>query len=118
MMIPCYMEYMKCAAWSSTDEIGEPLDSYQFSDDAEKRMRADLDLFCEEMTPELEEEYEESGGTPEQFAHDFWLNRNRHGAGFWDRGLGELGDKLTKMAKVHCSCDLYLNEETMEIEVA
>ena len=27
--------------------------------------------------------------------HDFWLTRNRHGAGFWDRGYGTLGARLT-----------------------
>lgn len=27
--------------------------------------------------------------TPTQAGHDFWLTRNGHGAGFWDRGLGE-----------------------------
>lgn len=117
MMIADYSSYLTCAAWSSTDDEGEPLDSYQFSDEAEKRMKEDLDKFCEEMDEEFEAEYEDAGGTPEQFAHDFWLTRNGHGAGFWDRGLGALGDKLTKMAKVHGSCDLYLNEETMEIEV-
>jgi hypothetical protein len=29
---------------------------------------------------------------PGQVGHDFWLTRNRHGAGFWDRGYGKLGD--------------------------
>lgn len=28
--------------------------------------------------------------------HDFALTRNGHGAGFWDRGLGRIGDMLTK----------------------
>jgi hypothetical protein len=31
----------------------------------------------------------------ESAGHDFWLTRNGHGAGFWDRNLGEAGDKLT-----------------------
>lgn len=31
--------------------------------------------------------------------HDFWLTRNGHGAGFWDRGLGDIGDKLTDVSK-------------------
>lgn len=31
--------------------------------------------------------------------HDFWLTRNGHGAGFWDRGYGELGDRLTRASK-------------------
>ena len=32
---------------------------------------------------------------PSQVGHDFALTRNGHGTGFWDRGLGEIGDKLT-----------------------
>ena len=41
---------------------------------------------------------------------DFWLTRARHGAGFWDRGLGAVGDKLTKAAHVYGSVDLYAHE--------
>lgn len=41
--------------------------------------------------------------------YDFWLTRNGHGAGFWDRGLGELGDFLTSMAKPFGDCSLYVN---------
>lgn len=33
------------------------------------------------------------------FGHDFYLTREGHGAGFWDRGLGDLGDYLTGIAK-------------------
>lgn len=36
---------------------------------------------------------------PGQVGHDFILTRNRHGAGFWDRGLGEKGDRLTETAQ-------------------
>lgn len=35
----------------------------------------------------------------EQLGHDLSLTRNRHGAGFWDRGHGELGDALTALAE-------------------
>jgi len=38
---------------------------------------------------------------PEQCGHDFALTRNGHGAGFWDRGLGERGERLSKAAKVY-----------------
>lgn len=34
-----------------------------------------------------------------QFGHDFYLTRERDGVGFWDRGLGELGDTLTDIAQ-------------------
>lgn len=31
--------------------------------------------------------------------HDFWLTRNGHGVGFWDRGLGNAGDYLTALSQ-------------------
>lgn len=32
---------------------------------------------------------------------DFWLTRNGHGAGFWDRGYGDVGERLTSAAHVY-----------------
>ena len=40
--------------------------------------------------------------------HDFALTRNRHGAGFWDRGLGEIGDMLTDECKPYGAHTLIL----------
>lgn len=42
---------------------------------------------------------------------DFWLTRNHHGDGFWDRGLGAAGDELTKQAHAYGSCDLYRGDD-------
>lgn len=38
-------------------------------------------------------------GEWDYFGHDYMLTRDHHGAGFRDRGLGELGDYLTKIAE-------------------
>lgn len=46
----------------------------------------------------------------EQIGHDFWLTRNHHGAGFFDRGLGEVGDKLTTIAQTFKTLDLWESE--------
>jgi hypothetical protein len=40
----------------------------------------------------------DAGSNAAAAGHDFALTRNHHGAGFWDRGLGELGDRLTTAA--------------------
>src|SRR5215204_5390197 len=32
--------------------------------------------------------------TTKRAGHDFWFTRNGHGTGFWDRGLGDVGDGL------------------------
>lgn len=118
-MIAMLSDYLQCAKWSSSDGDIESLGPYQFSDIAEKKMKKELNSFieyCESAIPETFLAYQKLQ-EPEQFAHDFWLTRNDHCAGFWDRGLGEIGDVLTKAAKTFGSCDLYLNEETQEIEV-
>lgn len=46
-----------------------------------------------------------------QCGHDFWLTRNGHGAGFWDRGLGERGRALTKACKSYGSVSLVVNDD-------
>lgn len=44
------------------------------------------------------------GRTDAQHGHDFWLTRNGHGCGFWDRGYRfGIGDALTAAAE-HAGC--------------
>lgn len=43
--------------------------------------------------------------------HDLWLTRNGHGAGFWDRGLGALGDRLTSLAKPYGESNLCIGDD-------
>jgi len=47
----------------------------------------------------------------EQLGHDFWLTRNGHGAGFFDRGY-DSGDEdiLMKASRDMGSVDLYIND--------
>jgi hypothetical protein len=59
---------------------------------------ADFLKQCDEVG--LLDAYVETGRTWDAFGHDVWLTRNRHGTGFWDRGMGELGDKLTALANL------------------
>jgi len=53
-------------------------------------------------------EYSES----EQAAHDFWLTRNGHGAGFWDGDWPEpAASRLTALSKQFGQCDPYLGDD-------
>lgn len=49
--------------------------------------------------------------TAEVMGRNFALTRNGHGAGFWDLGLGVLGDELTKAAKVYGEQNLYVGDD-------
>jgi hypothetical protein len=55
------------------------------------------------------------GESSERAGHDFWLTRNGHGAGFWDRYFGgteeELGRILTAAAETYGECYLYVGDD-------
>jgi len=48
---------------------------------------------------------------PSLAGHDFWLTRNHHGAGFWDRELGDVGDRLTEACRAYRELDLYVTDD-------
>jgi predicted 3-demethylubiquinone-9 3-methyltransferase (glyoxalase superfamily) len=60
-------------------------------EDAEAFRKANADL--------LDDAYAVEGYDEEQAGHDLALTRNFHGAGFWDSGLGKIGDDLTAAAE-------------------
>ena len=105
------LSYIETALWSSTDDDGVPLDqNYSAADlapEARAAMKADLADFMESADQYIEE----SGLSDEKVAHNFWLTRNRHGAGFWDLGLGPVGKRLTELAHAYGEVDLSLGED-------
>lgn len=55
--------------------------------------------FLDMIEPKLEDYPNSIELTAGSIGHDFCLTRNGQGAGFWDRGLGHLGEYLTEAAK-------------------
>ncbi len=109
-----HFAYVECALWSSADDDGDPLDSLGLilSDTAGAKILAD----CADFFNAHRDTYTAAGMSDDQAGHDFWLTRNRHGAGFWDRGLGDVGETLTAAAHACGECDLFVGD-TGEIEV-
>lgn len=103
--------YMVCALWSSTDDSSDPLDANYDLGDISPELAASMMSDCENFVATNNADLQESGQSSEQIGHDFWLTRNHHGAGFWDRGLGEVGEHLTKAAQVFPEVDLYVGDD-------
>lgn len=53
----------------------------------------------------------QGGYTSEQAGHDLWLTRNRHGAGFWDRGLHDIGEAPIPKAESMGELSLVLGDD-------
>lgn len=101
--------YITAALWSTTDDEGAPLDDNYDTDDLAPETHAAAVQVCESFVELAGGDLD--GMDPEQAGHDLWLTREGHGAGFWDRGLGERGDRLTKWAKTFGEADWYVGDD-------
>lgn len=100
--------YIEAALWStSTDDGMDFLDNGEFEVSREFREKAAKD--CQDFFNKIVDL--EHNLTDEQLGHDFWLTRNGHGTGFWDRGLGEVGKKLSNVARSFGPCELYVGDD-------
>lgn len=122
--------YIDAMLWAETDNSdesgGEPLDeNYDACDIAEESLQEiieDCKKFQEENAEDLLEVDCWFGGpdsygntyysSDECAGHDFWLTRNGHGTGFWDRNYDEeVRDRLTSSSKKFGECWVYVGDD-------
>ena len=103
-------QYLVTALWSSIDDKENPFDdNYSIDDFSEKALKQadkDCDLFIEKAG-DLLDDFDDT-----DIAHDFWLTRQGHGAGFWDGDYpDEIGDKLTEIANDFRELYIYVGDD-------
>jgi hypothetical protein len=115
--------YLDALAWLTVDDTGHVLGLTRLDVpvDIDRAAREDalafytenghlfvqvLNLFCD--------------SEPADFVYslgiDFVLTRCGHGNGYWDRGFGELGDRLTGLARPYGEAFLLLTDSTLTYE--
>lgn len=113
-------DYVECALWSSNDNAddsgGDPLDNNYSVSDIEDETIEDMILDCKEFqeanAADLALVAEVSHG-----GHDFWLTRNGHGAGFWDRKyrqppeIQDALDRLTEASRRFGEYNLWVDKD-------
>ncbi len=112
--------YLEAALWSSVDGNGEPMDNDHTIDDVAPETLAAMVAQCADFQESFGEYIADD---LVRAGHDFWLTRNRHGAGFWDgdwdtpyvgdsaKPYATVGDFLTDMAHAYGSYDLYVGDD-------
>lgn len=107
-------DYLATAAWVTCDS-GE---NQTFNSHSKRIAIVDCSTFIDKVITEFgKEEAERILTTPASAdlhysaPHDFFLTRNHHGAGFWDRkdlyGGEEINDRLTKICEDMGQVDVY-----------
>lgn len=104
--------YVSAAMWLLTDEDGSPLDYLGLHDIAPETIASaveDCRAFQETYAAQLA-----NAGDDFRNGADFWLTRNGHGAGFWDRGYETSVDEaLTEGAHAYGESDWYVGDDGM-----
>ena len=102
--------YIAVALWSSTNDSGTPFDETYTTGDLSGEL---LDQMIEDCAAFIakadlsDERFTQAG-------HDFWLTRNGHGSGFWDRPEvygEEKARELTALAESFGHVDLYVGDD-------
>lgn len=111
--------YIEAALWSTAHE-GCPIEATHSVKDIDPGDLKKIEQECEEFQityAPLLTAYCAQYRPLEHFTviecagHDFWLTRAHHGAGFWDRSLGELGDLLTAAAQSYREVEFYVGND-------
>lgn len=102
--------YIECALWSSTDgDTDTPLDRDYCINDLAPEAREATRRDCEAFYAAHGHRFDDDA----RAGHDFWLNRNGHGSGFWDRPevYGEHTATLDKAASEAGEVYLYVGDD-------
>ncbi len=105
--------YKEAAEWSSTHRETEdgddvPIDSLCL--DWDKSADDSANEWCRSFINDNLADLESCGLSADSAGHDFWLTSAGHGAGFGDRGLGDVGHRLSKASKPYAA-DLYVGDD-------
>jgi hypothetical protein len=116
------LAYIEAALWSSNDDStpqgGEPLDANYGIDDIDPdtlaEMIEDCRRFQEENAADLARYDHPQWTAAELGGHDYWLTRNGHGCGFWDRNdclPADAGERLTAASEKCGEYYLYVGDD-------
>ena len=103
-------QYLITALWSEIDSLtDEPLDKNFNIDDFSPESLEQAENDCKEFIKQAGSLLD--GLDLSTAGHDFWLTRNRHGAGFWDGDYKKsIGEQLTKLAHSFGELNLYAGD--------
>lgn len=111
--------YFEAAFFTNAHSDNPELEEKGFSDlaaESIEQAKTECEAFQRENAATLEEAYamDDALGfglySAEQAGRDYWFTRNGHGVGFWDRGLGDIGERLSAACR-YDERDMYLGDD-------
>lgn len=97
--------YKEAALWTEELLVTEGFDftEWDFTREASDAIETEVSRFITAAADVIDDDENYA-----QLGHDLWLTRNGHGAGFWDRGTGAKGERLTELAKIQGEASIWI----------
>lgn len=99
--------YIMAIYFTDTGDGEQPSSEIEMSDAAFQRAYQECFAFQSANACLLTDAYARDGYSEERAGHDFWLTRNGHGTGYWDRNeleADDLGQRLSGATKLFGEC--------------
>lgn len=110
-----FQAFVAAMVWLGTDDNENPMDENHSEQDinpgALTGLKDDCNAFIDQNADLLLEAVTKPGYTFANAGHDYLLSRNGHGAGFFDRDLDEVGDKLQEASQDAGTVDAYVGDD-------
>ena len=110
-----YQSFAVTLLWAHTDEQDGHLDDRytpaHFTEQTAAGLRAECDRFVQANLVDLTAVSGVKGYSWELAGHDFALSRNGHGAGYFDRDLGEAGARLQAASEAFGRAEAYVGDD-------
>ncbi len=106
--------FLTAMLWAGLDDNDTPLDQNRDISDIHPNTLAGLKDDCNDFIDRNQADLlalDQNGYGFQQAGHDYLLSRNGHGAGFFDRDLGEVGDRLQEAAQASGQADAYVGDD-------
>lgn len=104
--------YLETALWTEEEQLKEgddvDINIFNISDNSKIKAYQDIKKFL--AMDGVMDAIREEGLDEKTIGHNLWLNRNGHGAGFWDMMIDN-GDLLSDASKALGSEDLYVGDD-------
>jgi hypothetical protein len=113
--------YKRAALWTTPHEDPEGSDhngyledthsTGDFHPDSHAAISHDVNRFLHENDADARHAADKRGW--DGVGHDIWLDRNQHGTGAWDRGLGKAGDRLSEAGRKMGEDSVYKGDDNL-----
>lgn len=103
-------EYLIAALWADLLEENKGYTIDNIAASSIDKARKDCEKFTTNNAADIDRATKQTSLA--HVAHDFWLTRNHHGAGFWDGDYTKkLGERLTKQAHKFNELSVYIGDD-------